>query len=135
MTESKNFVCDRSFNVVKRPTPAIVVMKAKYVNFRILAIVLCKYAWSSATPSLHAITDLYEIDGDGNTFEHRVDNEGKQWKRQVNLQRLEVLSNDVVLGLPFDSCLEDKFTNIDDKPDEQKSKFEEIHQVRFSLLS
>ena len=125
-------VCVRSFTVVKRPTPAIVVMN---INFRILAIVLCNYAWSSATPSLHAISDLYEIDGDGNTFEHRIDNEGKQWKRKVNLQRLEVLSNDVVLGLPFDSCLEDKLTNIYDQADEQKSKFEEIHQVRFTLVT
>ena len=110
-------------------------MKANYVSFRILAVVLCNYAWSSATPSLHTISDLYEVDGNGNAFEHRVDSEGKQWKRKVNLKRLEVLSNDVVLGLPYDSCLEDKLTNIYDKRDKQKSKFEEIHQVRFSFVT
>jgi len=109
-------------------------MKAKYINIRILAIVLYNYAWAAATPSLHAITDLYKINSDGNTFEYRVDNEGKEWKREVNLRRLEVLSNDLVLGLPFDSCLEEKLTNTDDKHNEQKSKFEEIHQVIFSLL-
>ena len=109
-------------------------MKANY-SFRILAIVLCNYAWSSATPSVHAISDLYEVDGDGNAFEHRVDSEGKQWKRKVNLKRLEVLSNDVVFGLPFDSCIEDKLTNIYVKHDLQKSKFEEIHQVRFSFVT
>ena len=113
-------------------------MKANYTTLRILAIVLLNYAWStwsSVTPSLYAISDLYEVVGDGNAFEHRVDNEGKQWKRKVNLKRLEVLSNDVALGLPFDSCLEDKLTNIHGKHDEQKWKFEEIHQVRFSFAT
>ena len=122
-----------------RPIPgAIVVMEAKYPTFRILTIVLLNYAWStwsSATPSLYAITDLYEVSGDGNAFEHRVDNEGKQWKRKVNLKRLEVLSNDLAVALPFDSCLEDKLTNIHDKHDDQKSKFEEIHQVRLSFVT
>jgi len=109
-------------------------MKAKYINFRVLTIVLYNYAWSAATLSLHAVTDLYEINGDGNTFEYHVDNEGKQWKRKVNLQRLEVLSNDVVLGLPFDSCLEDKLTNTDDHHDEQEGNLKEIHQESFSLF-
>lgn len=140
IARSKNFVrFVRSFIDVDQPIPAaIVIMKAKYTTFHILAIVLLNYAWStwsSATPSLYVVSDLYEVAGDGNTFEHRVDNEGKQWKRKVNLERLEVLSNDLAFGLPFDSCLEDKLTNIHDKHDEQKSKFEEIHQVRFSFVT
>lgn len=112
-------------------------MKAKYISFRIMAIVLFNYAWSSATPSLHAISDLYEVDGDGNVFEHRVDNEGIQWKRKVNLKRLGVLSNDVVLSLPFESCLEEKLTgkNIYGNHVEQKLKLEEISQVRFSFVT
>lgn len=110
-------------------------MKPKHTSLPIFAIVLCNFAWSSPKPSLHAVSDLYVVDGDGYAFEHRVDNEGRQWKRKMNLKRLELLSNDVVLGLPFDSCLEDKLTNIYDKHDEQTSKFEEIHQVRLWFVT
>lgn len=84
---------------------------------------------------LHAIADLYEIGDDGNAVEHRVREGGVQWKRQVNLKKLEVLANDVVLSLPYESCLEDKLTgqNKYSDHDEQNSKFEEIHQVIIML--
>ncbi len=84
---------------------------------------------------LYAITDLYEVGDDGNAVEHRVGEDGVQWKRQVNLKKLEVLTNDVVLSLPYKSCLEDKLTgqNKFADHDEQNSKFVEIHQVIIML--
>lgn len=114
-------------------------MKALYTSFRSLSIVYVffNYVWSSPTPMLFANDDLYEV-GDGeNVVEHRVDNEGVPWKQQADLHRLEVLSNDLVTGLPFKSCIEEKLTRQIKYGDYagKNSKFEEIHQVMFSILT
>lgn len=96
-------------------------MKVKYIIFYILVIVFLNYVWLIwlfVMLSLYVVLDLYEVVGDGNVFEYCVDNEGKQWKRKVNLERFEVLLNDLVFGFLFDSCFEDKLINIYDKYDE-----------------
>ena len=86
---------------------------------------------------LFANDDLYEVGDGGNVVEHRVDNEGVPWKQQADLHRLEVLSNDLVTGLPFKSCIEEKLTRQIKYGDYagKNSKFEEIHQVMFSFLT
>ena len=86
---------------------------------------------------LHAIHDLYEVGDDGIAREHRVSEDGVQLKRRVSLEKLDVLTNDVVLSLPLESCLEDKLTGQNKYADhvEQNSKFEEIHQVMLSFAT
>ena len=111
-------------------------MTANYISLRVLAIVFFNFASSTATPMLFAIADLYEVGADGKAMELLV-TDGVQWKRTVNLKKLEILTNDVVLSLPHESCLEDKLTRQKRYGDnaEQKSKFEEIHQVMFSFVT
>lgn len=122
----------------ERLTPS--VMKATYISFRILAFIFfnCAACSTAATPPmLFAIDDLYEF-RDGVVVETRVDSEGVQWKTEVNLEKLDILNNDMVLSLPFESCLEEKFTgrNVYGDHAEQNSKFEEIHKVtRFSYVT
>ena len=74
---------------------------------------------------------MYEV-RDGRAIERHVDFvSGREWKTEVNLERLEVVLNDVVYGLPFESCIEEKMTRDNKYPDQdgQNSRFEEVHQV------
>lgn len=111
-------------------------MKASYASFRfhpIIVYLLFNYVWSSPAPTLYANDDLYEVLNEGKAEEHRVNNKGVQWKIQVNLNRLEVLSNDVAVGIPSKSCVEEKLTRQIKYGDQEEkiSKFEEIHKVMF----
>lgn len=111
-------------------------MKANFISLRVLAIVFLNFAASTATPTLFAISDLYEVGADGKAMELLV-TDRVQWKRSANLKNLEILTNDVVLSLPYESCVEDKLTGQNKYGDnaEEKSKFEEIHQVLFSFVT
>ena len=86
---------------------------------------------------LYAIVDLYEVRDDGNAVEQRFGDDDVKWETRVNLKKLEVLTNDGVLSLPFKSCLDDKITGQNKYADraEQTSKFEEIHEVMFGFVT
>ena len=73
---------------------------------------------------------MYEV-RDGEAFELHHDSVSGQRKTKVNLERLEVVRNDLVFGLPFESCIEEKMAR-DNKyaaSDGHNSRFKEVHQV------
>ena len=73
---------------------------------------------------------MYEV-RDGEAFELHRDSVSGQWKTKVNLERLEVVRNDLVFGLPFESCKEEKMARVNKyaASDGHNSRFEEVHQV------
>ena len=73
---------------------------------------------------------MYEV-RDGEAFELHRDSVSGQWKTKVNLERLEVVRNDLVFGLPFESCIEEKMARVNKyaASDGHNSRFEEVHQV------
>ena len=73
---------------------------------------------------------MYEV-RDGEAFELHSDSVSGQWKTKVNLERLEVVRNDLVFGLPFESCIEEKMARVSKyaASDGHNSRFEEVHQV------
>ena len=104
---------------------------------RILAILCSISAYTTGAPTLLAIPDMYEVRDGGYAIERHFDSTGRQWKTQVNLERLEVVMNDVVYNLPFESCIEEKLTR-DNKYEDyagRKSRFDEIHKVHVQLNS
>ena len=73
---------------------------------------------------------MYEV-RDGEAFELHHDSVSGQRKTKVNLERLEVVRNDLVFGLPFESCIEEKMARVNKYAvsDGDNSRFEEVHQV------
>ena len=73
---------------------------------------------------------MYEV-RDGEAFQLHHDSVSGQRKTKVNLERLEVVRNDLVFGLPFESCIEEKMAreNKYAASDGHNSRFEEVHQV------
>ena len=73
---------------------------------------------------------MYEV-RDGEAFELHRDSVSGQRKTKVNLERLEVVRNDLVFGLPFESCKEEKMARVNKyaASDGHNSRFEEVHQV------
>ena len=73
---------------------------------------------------------MYEV-RDGEAFELHHDSVSGQRKTKVNLERLEVVRNDLVFGLPFESCIEEKMARVNKytASDGHNSRFEEVHQV------
>ena len=105
-------------------------MEAKVVFRLIFSIVYSTIVCSTATPLLITLPEMYEV-RDGEAFQLHHDSVSGQRKTKVNLERLEVVRNDLVFGLPFESCIEEKMTR-DNKyaaSDRHNSRFEEVHQV------
>ena len=73
---------------------------------------------------------MYEV-RDGEAFELHHDSVSGQRKTKVNLERLEVVRNDLIFGLPFESCIEEKTARVNKYAvsDGRNSRFEEVHQV------
>ena len=73
---------------------------------------------------------MYEV-RDGEAFQLHHDSVSGQRKTKVNLERLEVVRNDLVFGLPFESCIEEKMAreNKYAASDGHNSRFEEVHLV------
>ena len=96
----------------------------------IFSIVSSTIVCSTATPQLITLPDMYEV-RDGEAFELHRDSVSGQWKTKVNLERLEVVRNDLVVGLPFESCEEEKMARVNKyaASDGHNSRFEEVHQV------
>lgn len=105
-------------------------MEAKVVFILIFSIVSSTIVCSTATPQLITLPDMYEV-RDGEAFELHRDSVSSQWKTKVNLERLEVVRNDLVVGLPFESCKEEKMARVNKyaASDGHNSRFEEVHQV------
>lgn len=105
-------------------------------TFIILVLSLCSSVLSDSTPVIISNPDRYEVRDGRYYIEHLVDQSGTRWTRKVSLERLEVLANDMILDLPFESCTEEKLTRQNKYADHlgQNSKFEEIHQVIFSFV-
>lgn len=105
-------------------------MEAKVVFILIFSFVSCTIVCSTATPQLITLPDMYEV-RDGEAFELHRDSVSGQWKTKVNLERLEVVRNDLVVGLPFESCEEEKMARVNKyaASDGHNSRFEEVHQV------
>lgn len=105
-------------------------MEAKVVFILIFSIVYSTIVCSTATPQLITLPEMYEV-RDGEAFELHHDSVSGQRKTKVNLERLEVVRNDLVFGLPFESCIEEKMAR-DNKyaaSDGHNSRFKEVHQV------
>ena len=105
-------------------------MEAKVVFILIFSIVYSTIVRSTATPQLITLPEMYEV-RDGEAFELHHDSVRGQGKTKVNLERLEVVRNDLVLGLPFESCKEEKMARVNKyaASDGHNSRFEEVHQV------
>lgn len=105
-------------------------MEAKVVFILIFSMVSSTIVCSTATPQLITLPDMYEV-RDGEAFELHRDSVNGQWKTKVNLERLEVVRNDLVFGLPFESCKEEKMARVNKyaASDGHNSRFEEVHQV------
>ena len=96
----------------------------------IFSIVYSTIVRSTATPQLITLPEMYEV-RDGEAFELHHDSVRGQGKTKVNLERLEVVRNDLVFGLPFESCIEEKMARVNKYAvsDGHNSRFEEVHQV------
>ena len=105
-------------------------MEAKVVFILIFSIVYSTIVRSTATPQLITLPEMYEV-RDGEAFELHHDSVRGQGKTKVNLERLEVVRNDLVSGLPFESCIEEKMARVNKYAvsDGHNSRFEEVHQV------
>ena len=105
-------------------------MEAKVVFILIFSIVYSTIVCSTASPQLITLPEMYEV-RDGEAFELHSDSVSGQWKTKVNLERLEVVRNDLVFGLPFESCIEEKMARVSKyaASDGHNSRFEEVHQV------
>lgn len=109
------------------------LLKAEMEQVAFVVISYLVFVRSNPAPSLVALPDLYQVLEDGNAIEQRyISIIKRHWKTQVNLKRLEVLSNDLSFNLPFATCVDEKKTRKLAYADEggQKSRFEEIGQVR-----
>ena len=105
-------------------------MEAKVVFILIFSIVYSTIVCSTATPQLITLPEMYEV-RDGEAFRLHHDSVSGQRKIKVNLERLEVVQNDLVFGLPFESCIEEKMARVNKyaASDGHNSRFEEVHQV------
>lgn len=118
------------------------LLKAEMEQVAFVVISYLAFVHSIQAPTLGAVPDLYQVLEDGSVIQQRYSSIIKRhWKTQVKLKRLEVLSNDLSFNLPFATCVNErrtrKLAHVD--KGEQKSRFEEISQVRcfveFSYLS
>ena len=103
----------------------------------ILAILCSVFVCSTAAATIFAIQDLYEVEDGGHAVTRHYDSATKRtWKSRVNLERLEVLKNDISHSLPFETCTEDKITSKNKHADDSRRNlgFKEVHQVTFILI-
>lgn len=117
-------------NLLNVKATASCKMEAKVVFILIFPIVYSTIVCSTATPQLITLPEMYEV-RDGEAFELHHDSVSGQRKTKVNLERLEVVRNDLVFGLPFESCIEEKMARVNKytASDGHNSRFEEVHQV------
>lgn len=102
------------------------------------AILCSVFVCSTAAPTIFAIQDLYEVEDGGHAVTRHYDSAtSRTWKSTVNLERLEVLKNDITHSLPFETCTEDKITSKNKHTDDVSGRnlgFKEVHQVMFILI-
>ena len=117
-------------NLLNVKATASCKMEAKVVFILIFPIAYSTIVCSTATPQLITLPEMYEV-RDGEAFELHHDSVSGQRKTKVNLERLEVVRNDLVFGLPFESCIEEKMARVNKytASDGHNSRFEEVHQV------
>ena len=103
------------------------------ISYCVFVISCFMHTAFSSTPTLISVQDWYEVRDGSYAIEQRVDDKGDQWSKEVSLDRLEVLVNDAVLNMTFETCIEDKSTQQNKYADHagQNSKFQEVHQVHW----
>ena len=93
---------------------------------------------SAMRTTLLAQDDVYEVLNGRFVVLSRSDEKGTQWTQQQKLERLEVLSNDLVFNTPWKSCIYEKTTGQNkygDKGGQQvNSKFEDVRKVRLNFI-